>query len=76
MLTKSLVMAKPFGFTKKFCTLHDPHSKIIIIIIKIIASPIIVTMTRQVYTNLPNGILYFSVVKFAMCYEKNMSFLS
>ena len=58
---------KPFGFTNQFCILQLP-------IIPYCVSLIMVTITRQVFTNIFQT-EHFSAVKFAMGYEKNMSFL-
>ena len=59
-------MVKPFGCMKQFCILQLP--------IPYCVSLIMVTITRHLYINIFQT-EHFSVVKFDMCYEKNMSFL-
>ena len=58
-------MIKPFGFTKQFCIFQLPISYCV--------SLIMVKITRQVFTNIFKT-EHFAVVKFAIGYEKNMSY--
>ena len=61
----SVEMVKPFWFTKQFCILQ--------LSISYCVSLIMVTITRHIFLNIFQT-EHFSSVKFAMGYEKNMSF--
>ena len=62
----SVETVKPFAYTKQICILQLPISYCV--------SLIMVTITRHIFINIFQ-MEHFSVVKFAMGYEKNMSSL-
>ena len=64
----SVETAKPFGSTKQFCILQSPISYCVSFIMVTITGHIVVSIIKF-------QIEHFSAVKFAMGYEKNMSYL-